>query len=99
LGIQYILYPIPPAITLPSTPYLSLLSHPLAFFSIQYLPLKPQQETPTKRQATQYDCLPSLLGVGDNGIEKVYGEEKNIFYWADYIEQPRQNNNLFYRHD
>jgi hypothetical protein len=30
----------------------------------------------TKRQATQHDCLPSLLGDGDKEIEKVYGEEK-----------------------
>jgi hypothetical protein len=40
-------------------------------------------ETPTKRQATQHSCLPSLLGDGDEGIEKVYGEENNILYWAD----------------
>ncbi len=28
---------------------------------------------------TQHGCLPSFLGDGDKGIEKVYGE-KNIFY-------------------
>jgi hypothetical protein len=33
--------------------------------------------------ATQNGCLPSLLGDGDKGIELVYGEEKNILYWAD----------------
>ncbi len=33
-------------------------------------------ETHTKRQATHHDCLPSLLGDGDKGIEIVYGEEK-----------------------
>jgi hypothetical protein len=27
--------------------------------------------------------LPSLLGDGEKGIEMVYGEEKNILYWAD----------------
>jgi hypothetical protein len=26
---------------------------------------------------------PSLLGDSDKGIEMVYGEEKNILYWAD----------------
>jgi hypothetical protein len=39
--------------------------------------------THTKRQATRNGCLPSLLGDGDKEIEKVYGEEKNILYWAD----------------
>jgi hypothetical protein len=33
-------------------------------------------ETHTKRQATQHDCLPSLLGDGDKLIEIVYGGEK-----------------------
>ncbi len=28
----------------------------------------------TKRQATQHDSLPSLLGDGDKGLEIVYGE-------------------------
>jgi hypothetical protein len=37
----------------------------------------------TKRQATQHGCLPSWLGDEDKGIEIVYGEEKNILYWAD----------------
>jgi hypothetical protein len=37
----------------------------------------------THRQATRHDCLPSLLGDGDKGIEIVYGEGKNKFYWAD----------------
>jgi hypothetical protein len=30
--------------------------------------------------------------MGDKKIEIVYGEEKNILYWA--LEQPRQNKNL-----
>jgi hypothetical protein len=38
-----------------------------------------------KRQATQHGSLPSLLGVGDKGIEIVYGEEKGgKNYWTDY---------------
>ncbi len=40
-------------------------------------------ETHTKRQATQDNCPPSLLGDGDKWIEIVYGEEKHILYWAD----------------
>jgi hypothetical protein len=35
-----------------------------------------QTETHTKRQATQQDCLPSLLGNGEKRIEIVYGKEK-----------------------
>jgi hypothetical protein len=34
------------------------------------------RETPTKRQETQHDCLPSLLGDEDKGI--VYGDEKYV---------------------
>jgi hypothetical protein len=40
-------------------------------------------ETHIKRQATQHGCLPSLLGDGDKGMEKVSGEEKSILYWTD----------------
>jgi hypothetical protein len=40
-------------------------------------------KTHTKRRAAQHGRLPSLLGDGDKGIEKVYGEGKNILYWAD----------------
>ncbi len=36
-------------------------------------------ETHTKRQATQHDYLPSLLGDGAKRIKKVYGEEKKYF--------------------
>jgi hypothetical protein len=39
--------------------------------------------THNKRQATQHDRLPRLLGDGDKGIEKVYGEDKNILDCAD----------------
>jgi hypothetical protein len=41
------------------------------------------QRPHTKRQANQHGCLPRLLGDGDKGIEIVYGEEKNVLYWAD----------------
>jgi hypothetical protein len=41
-------------------------------------------ETHTKRQATQHDCLPSLMNDGDKRIEIVDGEGKHILYWADY---------------
>ncbi len=34
-------------------------------------------ETHTKRRGLS-------TAVGDKGIEIVYGEEKNIFYWTDY---------------
>jgi hypothetical protein len=42
-----------------------------------------QPERHVKRQVTQHGSLPSLLGYGDKGIEIVYGEEKNILYWAE----------------
>jgi hypothetical protein len=51
-------------------------------------------ETHPKRQATQHGCLPSWLGDGGKGIEKVNGEEK-----LGRLEQPRQKKNLLYRHD
>ncbi len=33
-----------------------------------------------KRQVTQHDCRPILLGVEEKGTEIVYGEEKHILY-------------------
>ncbi len=45
-------------------------------------------ETHTKRQVTHHDCMPSLLGDGDKGMEIVCP-----------LEQPRKNKNLLYRHD
>ncbi len=64
-----------------------------------------------KRQAAQHGRLPRLLGDGDKGIEKMYGEEKNILYWAYYsslvntkisctgttvpTSQPRNHSHLF----
>jgi hypothetical protein len=50
----------------------------------------------TRRQAAQHGCLSSLSA--DKGIEILYGEEKDILYWAE-LEQPSQNKNLLYRHD
>ncbi len=52
----------------------------------------PDPETHTKRQANQLGCLStvsSLLGDGVKRIELVYGEEKNILYWADLSNQGR----------
>jgi hypothetical protein len=43
---------------------------------LRYQKLGP--ETHSKGQATQHGCLPSLLGDGDNKVEPVHGEEKNI---------------------
>jgi hypothetical protein len=40
-------------------------------------------ETHIKRQVTQHDCLPSLLGDGGRWIEILYSEERNILYLAD----------------
>ncbi len=48
----------------------------------------------TKRQATQHDCLPSLLNDGDKGIEYRYGEEK-IFCTGP----TRAAKNPLFRHD
>jgi hypothetical protein len=48
-------------------------------------------ETHTKRQATQHDCLPSLLGDEDKGIEIVYGEEKNICTRPNRAAKAEQN--------
>jgi hypothetical protein len=46
--------------------------------------LRPEtRERQRQRQPTQHDYLPSLLGNGDEGIEIVYGEDKNILYLAD----------------
>ncbi len=50
-------------------------------------------ETHTKRQVSQHDCLPSLLGNVDKWIEIVYSEEKNIFVLGR-VEQPRQDKKL-----
>jgi hypothetical protein len=33
--------------------------------------------------------VPSWLGDGDKEIEIVYGEEKNILYWAGWSNQGR----------
>jgi hypothetical protein len=46
-------------------------------------------ETLTNRQSTQHGCLPSLLGDRDEGIEIVYGEEKQILYGVDQGSEGR----------
>ncbi len=45
--------------------------------------------THIQRQAALHDCLPKLLGDEDTNIKIVYGEEKNILYWADQSSQGR----------
>ncbi len=45
-------------------------------------------EKHTSKQVTHHDCLPSLLGDGDKGMEIV-----------GPLEQPRENKNLLNRHD
>ncbi len=42
-----------------------------------------------KREATQHGWLPSLLGDGNKGIVKLYGEEKNILCCARWSSQFR----------
>jgi hypothetical protein len=43
-----------------------------------------------KRQATQHNSLPSLLGVDNTQSEKVFVEEKYILYLAD-LELQRED--------
>jgi hypothetical protein len=57
-----------------------------------------QSETNIKRQATRQDCLPSLLGDGDKVSEIVCGED-SIYVLLGWLEQPRQDKNLFYQHN
>ncbi len=54
---------------------------------------------------TQHDFLPSLLGDGDKGIEKVYVEdqmrqaiktEQNLMYRHDDINEPTKEGSLFH---
>jgi hypothetical protein len=51
---------------------------------------KHQTHICTKKQATQHDCLPSLLADGDKIIEIVSGGGKKYFVLGR-LEQPRQN--------
>jgi hypothetical protein len=44
------------------------------------------------------DCQLWMLGDEDTSIEIVYGEEKNILYWADQSSRGIKKN-LLYRHD
>jgi hypothetical protein len=55
-----------------------------------------QRHTQRDRRPSTAACS-ALLGDGDKGIETVYGEEK--IFVLGRLEQPRQNKNLFYRHN
>ncbi len=52
-------------------------------------------ETHSKRQATLHDCLPSLLGEEDKWLCTV----RRKYFVRGRLEQPRQGNNLLYRHE
>ncbi len=52
------------------------------------------RDTYTKRQATQHDCLPSLLGDGNKGIEIVYNEEKNILTGPTRVAKAKQKSRV-----
>ncbi len=54
-------------------------------------------ETHTRSQATQHDCLPSLLSDWDKWFETVYREEK--IFCLGQLEEPRRDKNILYRHD
>ncbi len=51
--------------------------------------MKSGPHTHIKRQATQHDRLPSLLGDEGKWSDFMYGEGKNILYWADRSSQGR----------
>jgi hypothetical protein len=48
-----------------------------------FLSVMSTPETHTERQATQRDCLSSLLVDGDKGIKIILGEGENILYGAN----------------
>jgi hypothetical protein len=52
---------------------------PLSIYG-KYLCENSHPETHTKRQATQHDCLPCLLGNGDKWIEILCTVTKKILY-------------------
>ncbi len=58
------------------------------------LHIQARPETHTKRQATQHDCMPSLLGGGYKLVEIVYGEGKKLVLGR--LEQARQDQNVLY---
>jgi hypothetical protein len=59
--------------------------------------IETKSEAHTERRRPQHDCLPSLLGYGDKGIEIVYSEGK--YFALGQLERPRQNKNLLYWQD
>jgi hypothetical protein len=59
---------------------MEIYTHLLKKFLKAYLSVMSTPETHTERQATQHDCLSSLLVDGDKGIEILLGEGENILY-------------------
>ncbi len=59
-----------------SNTFLGMRTIPLFFKHYPFLSTSCLSETHAKRQATRHDCLPSLLGDRDNGIEIVYVMKK-----------------------
>ncbi len=87
------------------TPFIGTLWVPIYFSfnsqqgpSLSKLSGEGYTHIPIKRQVTRHGCLPSLLGGGDKSRVKVTSEEKNCFV-LEWLEQPRQDKNPFYRHD
>ncbi len=72
-------------------PTIHIFLHSIVFVNAHARLLTP--ETHSKRQATQHDCLPSLLGDGDKGIETVY------YFVLGRLEVTWQDKYLLYRHD
>jgi hypothetical protein len=58
--------------------YRTLVMRILIFSFVLVCAPRLRSKTHAKRKATQHGCLPRLLGDRATGIEKVYGEEKNI---------------------
>jgi hypothetical protein len=57
-----------------------------------------QPDTHIRRQATEHDCLHSLLGDGEKLSESVRGQGKKCFVLGR-LELPRRDNNPLYGHD
>ncbi len=77
--LQQALYAYP---VLSSHAYVNPLTEQYLNASSQFSYASSQPETHIQRQAALHDCLPRLLEI-------VYGEEKNILYWADQSSQGR----------
>jgi hypothetical protein len=66
-------------------------------YPFNYFYASSQPETHIMRQATQHDCLPSLLGDGCQWSEIVH--RRNKYFGLGRLEQSRLDKNLLYRHD